>query len=149
MSLGTSSAGGISGLVWGGFEIRMALLVHGWNRGSVPVLGRGGFAPRPPSLFGASTLGGLAISISGGDGSDSWTCDLARIACSRLRSAYFICPMDCAFTFFRRASARLLAAAIIVSAGVTVGLVIYLCLKNIVPEILVVRVVLVQTFQHL
>ena len=44
--------------------------------------------------------------------------------------------------------ARLAAAAVIASAGVTVGLVMYLCLKNAVAVIQVVLVSLDQCSQH-
>jgi hypothetical protein len=41
------------------------------------------------------------------------------------------------------------AAAMMASAGVTVGIVMYLCLKNTEAEIRVVRVLVVHTVQHL
>ena len=43
---------------------------------------------------------------------------------------------------------RFAAAAIMASAGVTKGLVMYLCLKNIVAEMQVVRETGVHTFQQ-
>ena len=41
---------------------------------------------------------------------------------------------------------RFVAAAMLASAGVTVGFVMYLCLKNTVAEMLVVREDLLHTF---
>ena len=46
------------------------------------------------------------------------------------------------------ASASLLVAAVITSAGVSVGVVIYLCLKNMVAEVLTALVSFIQTLQH-
>jgi hypothetical protein len=40
------------------------------------------------------------------------------------------------------------AAAITLSSGVTVGLVMYLCLKNAAPDIRVARVAVDQNFQQ-
>ena len=70
------------------------------------------------------------------------------MCCKRFRSAMFVAPLDCDLMLLLSASARLCAAAVMMSAGVTVGVVMYLCLKNMVADIRVVLVALIHTFQQ-
>ena len=49
---------------------------------------------------------------------------------------------------FFSASARFVDAAMTLSSGVTVGFVVYLCLKNTAPETIVARVSFHHKFQH-
>ena len=56
---------------------------------------------------------------------------------SRVRSASCVALRCAAVVMFIRTCARFAVAAMMASAGVTVGLVIYLCLKNTVAEMCV------------
>ena len=74
--------------------------------------------------------------------------DRDKIFCSLFISVMFVAPLDCSVMLCLSASARLCAAAVMMSAGVTVGVVMYLCLKNMVADIRVVLVALIHTFQQ-
>ena len=67
---------------------------------------------------------------------------------SRVRSASCAAFRCAAAVLDVRACARFAAAAMMASAGVTVGLVMYLCLKNTVAEMHVDRETGVHTVQH-
>jgi hypothetical protein len=67
----------------------------------------------------------------------------------RLRSCSFVSPKCWAGTLCWSACARLATVAMMALAGVIEGIVIYLCLKKTDAEIWVVRVLVVQTVQHL
>jgi hypothetical protein len=69
----------------------------------------------------------------------------SAVCCGILRSARLELLRCCAWTFLLSVWARLSVAAIMASAGVTVGLVMYLCLKKTVAEILAALDVIDQT----
>ena len=76
--------------------------------------------------------------VEGTAGCRLWFVAAAVSICWRcLRSARLELLRCCAWIFLLSVWARLAAAAMMASAGVTVGLVMYLCLKNTVAEILV------------
>ena len=93
-------------------------------------------------------VGGSGVGGAVTDGSFVSVATSCVICCSRLRSLTVCWFSPCALTLFVMVVARLFVAATIASAGVTFGLVRYLCLKKIVPEILVVLVSFDHTFQH-
>lgn len=72
--------------------------------------------------------------------------DRDKIRYSLFKSEMFVTPLASEFMLFWSPWARLCAAAVIMSPGVTVGVVMYLCLINIVKDILVVLVALFHTF---
>ncbi len=82
--------------------------------------------------------GGVGVDCALTNGSFVSVATPCVICCRRLRSSYVCWFSPWALTLFVMVVARLLAAATIASAGVTFGLVRYLCLKNIVPKILVI-----------
>ena len=71
----------------------------------------------------------------------------ARIVWSRVRSLSLVVSSAKALEFCLMASVSLLVAAVITSAGVRVGVVIYLCLKNTVAEVLTALVSFIQILQ--
>ncbi len=84
--------------------------------------------------------------VEGIDGCRLWFVVAAVSICwSHLRSARLKLLRRCAWILLLSVWARLAAAGMIASAGVTVGLVIYMCLKKTVAEILVALNMLDQT----
>ena len=71
-----------------------------------------------------------------------------RICWSRFRSSSLVLLRCWALVLFSMVCAKLAAAAVIASAGVTVGLVRYLCFRNAVAVMRVVLVSLDQWNQH-
>ena len=87
---------------------------------------------------------------NGGEGvALRWAEAFCSISWRRCRSCNVVAPRCWAGILVVRACARLAAAAMMASAGVTVGVVMYLCLKNTDAEFRVVRVLVIHTVQHL
>ena len=68
--------------------------------------------------------------------------------CSHVRSACFVLPSCCAARLVVSRCDSFAVAAMMASAGVTWGFVMYLCLKKTVAEMQVVREDGVHTFQQ-
>ena len=97
-----------------------------------PVLGIGDIV----STSSTSSLIGSGGSGSPLDGCASWVAR-AKICWRRVKPCSFRLSRACAGMFALIAFARFVVAATMVSAGVTVGLEMYLCLKNMVADTLV------------
>ena len=100
----------------------------------------------------ACTLGGGAwevIGVFGVGGNDGCFVASLKSCWRRCRSCRFLAPTCCALALCLMTCARLAAAAMRASVGDTDGLVRYLCLKNTVAAIRVLRVVGDHIFQHL
>ena len=92
------------------------------------------------------------ISVSGYMGSGLvWLCYMVVVSLNSFCRRANSCTEDsfrwCGILFWS-ASARFAAAAMTASSGSTVGFVMYLCLKNTVPDTLVARVSFTHNFQH-
>ena len=138
----TSSAGIISTLGEGAGLVRC---------GASTLVGTLGGCTLGTTLGGCAFRSGRMVGTLGGDavGGASLIVGMSVTICCRIRScANLIWSMCCCGRLPLIAFVKLVVAATMESDGVTIGLVMYLCLKNTVPDMRVALVALFHIFQQ-
>jgi hypothetical protein len=119
------------------------------GRSGVDLLDWGLVSLSESETIGCARLGAVGcLVVTVGETADLSVGVGLMILWSRVRSASCVVLRCAAVVLDMRTCARFAVAAMMASAGVTVGFVMYLCLKNTVAEMRVDRDAGVQTVQH-